>query len=407
MKASTTVRLSQYEQSPFLQSQEAICYATFYTGSPPISHLKARVCEILALNPVLAGRISKRAITGLHIQIPQNDSINVADHFQVLESTISHETNPLGPELPVLVPCNRVVVRTQAPLYKMAVLVNEAKGQFCVAVAISHMIVDGVNFYSLLSMLDKNQAPSALEFNFRHGKEEASLKQSFKTVLPNLHQSMFEIMPTFGQPLQFAVSGIVQRLKAMPSIMKGNEKWRRVDVPAKWIADQKRHAMQNLGETAPDGKPAFVSTNDVLVSWFLRRAGVSTGAMIINLRGKVDGLNENSAGNYMRLLTFQTGQFETPSAIREAISGNAKVLKACPELKRKDARIGFNAKFGIVSNVCALFRIVELPECAFLEHHYTHRDADVLAGIPYCTVYMAAPGKICMLTNVDAEFLPC
>ncbi|KAI9344021.1 hypothetical protein BDR26DRAFT_1006158 [Obelidium mucronatum] len=369
----STVLLPRYEQSPLLNGQEAICYATFFTGTPPTAFLRERTEQIVALNPVLRGRL-KRTVRGIAVEIPAAaGSIHINDHFVVQETLVTTETNPLGPALPVLVPSNRFAVNGKTPLFVVAVLRNQLVNQFCVVIAVSHLIADGATFYNLLGMLDKRSHPYALTFNLElDNSNKLGIRRGESDSQPESdlyrHSSLEEMATGAGNAYNLSKS---------------------------WIDKEKQSAMAD--KPSPD---AFVSTNDCLVSWFLKTTKVEYAAMYLNLRGKVPQLSANHAGNYMRPVVFQRGEFESPWQIREAISGDfygSSVMKSGQQYRAPKLK----SQLGIVSNVCGLFKQLELPgDCQFLEHHYTLRNHAIGVGSPYCTAYTSKPGQVCILTNI-------
>ncbi|KAJ3107786.1 hypothetical protein HK100_003525 [Physocladia obscura] len=401
-KRASSTRMARYEQNPLLLGQECICYVTFYKGTSPIDHLRTRVEQIIRLNPVLSGRI-KREVCGLYVETPDPAlPIKIDDHFRVQDSMVSNTTRPIGKAIPVFIPNNGECIRKKCPLFVVAVLCNRELDQFCLVISISHMIADGVTFYQLFSMLGTSTEPFALTFNLN--KDDTNgMDSSAQKFLPNLRKTMFrQLLPTFDHPFQFAISLIRARSLGAHVFKKTDVMWRwnHYEVPAAWIEYQKQVAMKNAPPPSESGRPQFVSTNDVLVSWFFARSNVDNAAIYLNIRNKVPFLKNTNAGNYMRPLMFQRGEFESPWLIRESISGD--VLGSAAS-KTKFVAPGFEAKFGVVSNVCGLFQKVELPGCEFIEHHYTLHDDLFGAGVPYCTVYTTAPGKVCIVTNFKLD----
>ncbi|KAJ3193616.1 hypothetical protein HDU82_002756 [Entophlyctis luteolus] len=390
--------LARYEQNPLLRDQECICYATFFDGQPPISFIRDRVEQILRLNPPLQGRLST-SIRGLSLDIPDSPlTPRISDHFTVQRTTLTAQTRPLGKAMPRLVGRNKDCAKNRTPLFVVAVLLNPSINQFCVAVAVSHLIADGVTFYNLLSMLGSKTEPFQLTFNLSddntNGLEAATIKAR-----SCLRKTMFsQLIPTFDHPVQFAVSLLRHRFSGARAMKKSKTVWRwnHYEIPSTWIEAQKRIAMSNAPASVDD-RPQFVSTNDIVVSWFCKKTNADCAGIYLNIRGKVPFLTKNHAGNYMRPLMFQRGDYESPWKVRDAISRDAENI--CPKFRAP----GVNAKFSVVSNVCGLFQKIELPGCQFVEHHYTLQDDLIGAGVPYCTVYTTAPGKVCVLTNVQVD----
>ena len=56
---------------------------------------------------------------------------------------------------------------------------------------------------------------------------------------------------------------------------------------------------------AKEGDVPFVSTNDVLSSWFLRGTECTGGTMVIDLRNRLPRLKSRHAGNYVDTLHYR------------------------------------------------------------------------------------------------------
>ena len=68
-------------------------------------------------------------------------------------------------------------------------------------------------------------------------------------------------------------------------------------VNTEWLAEQKA-AAKGTGETG------FVSSNDVLTSWFLSTGKYDSGCMVFNLRDRIPGYDSTHAGNYQSMIHY-------------------------------------------------------------------------------------------------------
>jgi hypothetical protein len=68
---------------------------------------------------------------------------------------------------------------------------------------------------------------------------------------------------------------------------------------------------------SPEG---FVSTNDVITSWFISTFKVSFTMMAINLRNRLAGITEKHAGNYEHAITYGLDDAASPSIIRKSLA---------------------------------------------------------------------------------------
>jgi hypothetical protein len=70
-----------------------------------------------------------------------------------------------------------------------------------------------------------------------------------------------------------------------------------------------------------EDKVPFVSSNDVLTSWFLQNANdCHVGQMVINLRNRLEVHASNNAGNYENGIFYRKEDSARPALIRQSIS---------------------------------------------------------------------------------------
>jgi len=89
------------------------------------------------------------------------------------------------------------------------------------------------------------------------------------------------------------------------------------EVDSAWVAKEKVRAKQE--EQVP-----FVSSNDVLTSWFFRKMNSDIHLMVANFRSRqpsILNLSEEQVGNYEANLPYFPGDVETPALIRQSIRG--------------------------------------------------------------------------------------
>ena len=74
-------------------------------------------------------------------------------------------------------------------------------------------------------------------------------------------------------------------------------------------------------EQAMNDNVPFVSSNDVLTSWFLQNAkDCPIGLMAINFRNRLEGHASNTAGNYVDAIFYRKEDSARPALIRQSIS---------------------------------------------------------------------------------------
>ena len=129
-----------------------------------------------------------------------------------------------------------------------------------------------------------------------------------------------------------------------------------------------------------EGEVPWVSTNDVLSSWFMKAFDASL--MAINFRNRIEGCDENMAGNFEGLISF-VGEADAgrPALVRKALLGNrfrrvsdpADPLDAEP-VELPEGRRVLGKGLSICSNWATFQKPSKLPGRA--ELHIPFRDAD-------------------------------
>jgi hypothetical protein len=90
-----------------------------------------------------------------------------------------------------------------------------------------------------------------------------------------------------------------------------------------YLDDEKLAAAKS--KAAKDGGVPFVSTNDVLTSGFMNAIRGRYCIMALDCRGRVSGIGQELAGNYVTTLTMDSEVFGTPAGIREMFSSKPYV----------------------------------------------------------------------------------
>lgn len=346
------LKLTDRELAMYLDI-ESISTITWYQGSAPIDFIRARVGEILTLNPWLAGRFVK--VDGrVSVRYSTAAAAPASPYFNVLkneeETPKSRRVKPSPADkldrifAPYCVKTARQSVNKDEPLFRVTV-VQRAPDRFAVCLSLSHAIADGVTYYNLLRMLSSDQQPRALIAERDLSKVD-------------------EIIKLTGEDEKFLTSvGFVLNLIGTLLFLKNGVLFNRRLVPS-GIAEHKQ-TLQRQGEK---NGSSFVSTNDILTSLFFRKTDCDLGLMAINFRDRI-GVSNDHVGNYESVLFYQRGDYETPELIRASLAGGryrrAVTGKLLPSFMKR-----LTAKFAAVSNVTGLYSPVSLPGCKELMHNF-------------------------------------
>jgi hypothetical protein len=76
----------------------------------------------------------------------------------------------------------------------------------------------------------------------------------------------------------------------------------------------------NDSSASTSSADTFISTNDVIASWFMLKSGCRQSFMAVNVRGRVAGHESHHAGNYLKLVYYRVPEdCATPMLIRSSI----------------------------------------------------------------------------------------
>lgn len=345
---------------------------TLYSGMAPVQFLRHRIALILEKNPWLTSRIVKKSTTDGVVAMTYDGASEAGP--QVDEHFKAYEPGEVGLSLDMqyaalvecLLPlqCARSKLATDAnePLFKVAVVPVEestdsagpapmqrkvALPGFALIVSMNHTMGDGHTYYRLYGMLDADQEVEALDPVRISGFEEA------KTAIIGENESAMFSSAGFG-------------LGIMGTYLFGKLTGREPQnvcvhtIDPAWVTQEKAKA-------AEEAQVAFVSTNDVLTSWFFREMKCDINIMVANFRSRkpaILDLADHHAGNYEANVPYFPGDFEKPALIRQSILGPASQFRARRAGSPATEVPGFSTllrnKTAIVTNWASFYRDVAL-----------------------------------------------
>ncbi|KAH9125956.1 hypothetical protein LEN26_000575 [Aphanomyces euteiches] len=346
---SASVRLLSMEWMPMLAP--AISTVTFYANvtentavdchATTKALLQRRIDAIVQANPWVTGRMTSGWFGS-----------NLTLHFDPNATTLPLEEAiipNLSPDLdyneivklctPLEVHGGSAELNKDEPLLRIHwITISDTRG--ALFVSFSHGLGDGYTYYRLYSMLNPSSPIEAL----------------------NPHR-----IPDFETMSEEAIKGGndgAALMKSLPFLLNmagnmiGGRKHRIVvrTMNARWIEAEKKR----FKESSVAG---FVSTNDIVTSWLYRLSGCQVGVMAINLRGRMDGVEQQLAGNYETVLGFQPEDYATPALIRESLAVNGF----------RRARSGkfpwmFQGTSAAVTSWATVYKSVDLPGLCMVQH---------------------------------------
>ncbi|KAL3935217.1 MAG: hypothetical protein SGBAC_009218 [Bacillariaceae sp.] len=276
--------------------------------------LQDRFYQLIKANPWMIGRILKR--DGEHSLVYPKELWEgtkdgpMSEYFQCLEdSGVSTDTpyDQLGSKL------SHLMLKTgpKEPLCRVTMLPPSSdKQHFAVVVTMSHVIGDGATFFKMNNMLLNVQ------------EEIVSLNPQRITTT---EEQQIEAMGGEAEYKILQSGGFIANMitGVLASVFKPSKKASaRFYLVNQDGMTQEKEKFQYSDTTTK--KKQYVSTNDVLSSWFFRNSTCMHGLMAINWRGRLSGHTDTHAGNYENVLFYRHDDFKTPDLIRKSISTNEK-----------------------------------------------------------------------------------
>jgi hypothetical protein len=268
-----------YKTFPLLQSEygvrgsASVTTITFFTGDSDAAKdwIKTRTLEIMRANPWLAGRlVSSDEDSRLHLCHPKSiTQQDLQDYVTVLDNpSLSHTlkyrdiVDKYGDSF---IKRGMECFDLDEHLFKVLFIRISAK-DFAVVISFSHMLGDGHTYYKIYSMFSCKQSVTALTALRRHEFADCSdrlvrIREAIKCKLFVLGALLFLVLPKPKSRRCFVA-----------------------ELNPEWIAAEKqKHCSQ-------ENSTPYVSTNDLLVSWFVRTADLDYCLMAFDARKRIPAM---------------------------------------------------------------------------------------------------------------------
>jgi len=321
-----TLRLTKWELENL--HLPPVTTVTLYEGAAPVDFLRHRLAMILEKNPWLTSRIVKKStedrVAALTYAKTFEPEPTIDQHFTVyapedVNFSLSMPYEALvNALLPVQCARSKPATDVNEPLFKVAVIPIEAEEThdnsrtplqqaislpgFALVVSMNHTLGDGHTYYSLYGMLSTESEVEVLNPVRVAGFEEAKTE-----VIGEKESAMFK---SAGVGLGIMGAYLGAKISRRPP---QNVCIHHIDPD--WVSQEKAKATQ-------ESQVPFVSSNDVITSWFFREMKSDMNIMLANFRNRkpaILGLNEQHVGNYEANVPYFQGDVESPALIRHSI----------------------------------------------------------------------------------------
>ena len=278
---------------------------TWFRGDPEVSApiVQNRIKEIVKKNPWLTGRVAKSNGRYALIYDPTQTNNFTLTHVSNGSNTEVHRNLPLE-EYGKKLSSYLVTPGPSKPVWKISILpcARNPTKYFAVVVSMSHAVGDGYTFYAIHNMLLSSGKCTAMEAQRIPNAEtigRAAMGEEEFTILQS------------GKFFAHMIKGVLQSL--LCSLFLGNQFHMRY-----FIVDSDKMTKQK--KNAATSMVPFVSTNDVIASWFFANTKATFCFMAFNFRNRLADHFDFHAGNYEGVISYVKGDYETPDLIRKSLA---------------------------------------------------------------------------------------
>lgn len=331
--------LNFFEQK-YLKYLPSITAITFYEGDPPIAFMRDRLAAVINANMWLAGTLRK-GTNGAELVLPTRvDTRRVFTEIDMPGLRV--DMHPGKEMLPRLL---KLMVKEgihDEPIF-LVTMIRIEPTRFAVLVSMSHVIADGYTYYQICGMLSSNGVVTSLNAN----RDNAYSPQ----LMSSIHGE--EKLRGATSASSFIGAFVLPRFFAPTPCCE----LRFVDID--WVTEQKK--LFNTGAQ-------YVSTNDILTSWFFNNGTYTCGFMAVNLRGRVPSITQSLAGNYESGVHYFPHQYATPIGIRKALVNKAGLRTSVFGSDFNTVFERLQGKAALATNWAGLHQDITLPGCQQVVH---------------------------------------
>mmetsp|Transcript_22607 Transcript_22607/g.27726 ORF Transcript_22607/g.27726 Transcript_22607/m.27726 type:complete len:485 (+) Transcript_22607:96-1550(+) len=378
------LELSPKDTLFYVQDCPPISTVTWFKGNymeaaPKLLH---RLQLVVQKNPWLLGRVDMKYHNGkCFLVCPDEAKIGKLEKeglfisLEPTDSPISRNVtmSKLGHEIRHLVITNK----PDQPVYQVTLIPckENPNDSFALLIQMSHVIGDGHTYYTLLDMLLTVPRRKRGDVNKIVSLNAERKSDTFELAGKLLGEEESKFVDSKAFMLNF--------LRGIPvTKINGGTKYQFALVDKEKILSMKKDEMKKEDVE-------YVSTNDIITSWFMKQTNALVGLMLVGLRNRVKNHIELDAGNYENSLIYQKEDYDTPSLIRKSLNGMKRaVTPNLPGFWKLATSDGC-----IVSNWSTFATPNEIEDCEE-DCHIPTPTCDWTATMPHLVIFRVKEGQL-------------
>jgi hypothetical protein len=351
-----------------------------------LKHLRQRVQQMTCVNPWLCGYLKTNyGIPCIWIDEPSIDRLFYeirVDNPRDMERVLMEKTS---------VEVGAKILNTNKPFLKICIIYSPECQDYYVTICVTHMVGEPNLLYQLWGMLASN-APIVPLWADRHH----SYKKHPLTALKGAARGKFLYYFFLSQASIFRTLWLGhQHPKDQPQPIL-----HRRYVNMGWVQKQKEAYQRRRSEL--DGSPSYVSTQDVLTTWFFSQLRPSCVCVAYSLHDRAEHVTMQHMGNYLEALVLFPDEYSNPGHVRRAVA-------TAGEWSPANNRSGHDdSSAGLVTGWHSRFVDVELPRST-RQTHLPLRGAMFTGMIPRVLpcmcVFRTSRDQFAVLTLSQEELL--
>ncbi len=330
MAVEETLRLTEEDANFYKYNVAYICTITWMQGDYESAkvHLQKRLELMVKKNPWLLGRIESitKQEGSCHLAYSPKPEESNTNHESMKMQVVGEETlnvvspssSPLSRQMP-LSKLNCILRESgllvpngpREPVFKVSIVpcYENPKERFALLVQLSHAVGDGATYYKLFNMLcsmeeDEDSVLAMIPERITDSK---------KQIADILGKEESNYYSSFGNIIRILRGKLASYIRGKPS-----------QIHYGWVDASKMRDMKE--KAAKEAGIPFVSTNDVITSWYMNEVACPAGIMAINMRGRLSGYTDLHAGNYESGLFYNKEDFATPALIRRSLTKYRRIV---------------------------------------------------------------------------------
>lgn len=303
----TKFKLMPQECDPFQSTINVLTFYDLVDGNfdENLDEIKARAFAIFEKNEWLSFTISKEKNDHF---LSKTSNVSIHDLFKTELNDRIFKSQPLKSVQTLLTEtknCNLGmvgdIIKNQTQVFKFTVFYNTEKTKICCVKSFNHAIADGSTMFQIWHMFDSKNHIYRLDNhrveNFNQKVQDETSLWPFPITTPAKLWEFITSIPMFVYRSMF-----YEKLRYSCFQFSRDE----------------------ISKLKTSYSPSFVSTNDILHTWFCQKVDVDKSFCVVNCRGRVSGVHDEKAGNYLTALWTDRKDLATPVDFRFCLNNAIK-----------------------------------------------------------------------------------